>query len=188
MTTLLLSPFDLQSVCSTEEIIHITSITEFLTCNYDVDTLIIDLPILYQDPNLSVVEILFMIFTIYRCRRMPVQILGGVRDGYPKSMMNDVMSAGLDRFVDIGVQYGDGGRHACSIQSQVSGLNYRQKHILRLICDRGLSNKQIGVVLKISESAVKSNIGIILRTFGLRSRTQLAVHIRKYSTHLGMGQ
>ena len=54
-------------------------------------------------------------------------------------------------------------------------LTMRQHQILTLIGNRGLSNKSIAALLKISESTVKIHISAIMRAYGVRNRTQLAL-------------
>lgn len=60
-------------------------------------------------------------------------------------------------------------------------LTPRQNQVLRLICHRGLSNKAIGNILKISESTVKIHTSAILRRYGVKNRTQLVL---AYSNNL----
>jgi DNA-binding NarL/FixJ family response regulator len=54
-------------------------------------------------------------------------------------------------------------------------LTPRQHQVLHMIRTRGCSNKVIAKHLKISESTVKVHIGAIMKKFGVRNRTQLAV-------------
>ena len=54
-------------------------------------------------------------------------------------------------------------------------LTPRQSQVLKLVCHRGLSNKAIGNILKISESTVKIHISAILKRYGVRNRTQLVL-------------
>jgi len=54
-------------------------------------------------------------------------------------------------------------------------LTPRQTQILSLIRNRGASNKAIAKVLNITESTVKLHITSILKKFGVRNRTQLAL-------------
>jgi DNA-binding NarL/FixJ family response regulator len=54
-------------------------------------------------------------------------------------------------------------------------LTPRQTQVLQMIQTRGSSNKVIAKQLKISESTVKVHIGAIMKKFGVRNRTQLAV-------------
>jgi DNA-binding NarL/FixJ family response regulator len=54
-------------------------------------------------------------------------------------------------------------------------LTDRQKQVLALVCNRGLSNKKIAQILHITESTVKVHISAILKEYGVRNRTQLAL-------------
>jgi DNA-binding NarL/FixJ family response regulator len=54
-------------------------------------------------------------------------------------------------------------------------LTSRQKEVFDLIATRGLSNKQIAQVLKISESTVKIHVSAIMKTMCVRNRTQLVL-------------
>jgi len=54
-------------------------------------------------------------------------------------------------------------------------LTARQQDIMTLVAKRGLSNKKIAQVLNISESTVKVHISAILKAYGVRNRTQLAL-------------
>ena len=60
-------------------------------------------------------------------------------------------------------------------------LTPRQSQVLKLICHRGLSNKAIGNILKISESTVKIHTSAILKRYGVKNRTQLVL---AYSNNL----
>ncbi len=54
-------------------------------------------------------------------------------------------------------------------------LTGRQREIMALVANRGLSNKKIAQILNISESTVKVHISSILKAYGVRNRTQLAL-------------
>lgn len=58
-------------------------------------------------------------------------------------------------------------------------LTNRQREIMALVSNRGLSNKKIAQILNISESTVKVHISSILRAYGVRNRTQLALSGQK---------
>lgn len=58
-------------------------------------------------------------------------------------------------------------------------LTTRQKEIMALVANRGLSNKKIAQILNISESTVKVHISSILKAYGVRNRTQLALAANK---------
>jgi DNA-binding NarL/FixJ family response regulator len=57
-------------------------------------------------------------------------------------------------------------------------LTPRQKQVVRMVIKSGASNKIIARTLNISESTVKLHIGAILKKYGLRNRTQLAVYVK----------
>ncbi len=59
--------------------------------------------------------------------------------------------------------------------AQRSGLTEREISILRLIA-RGLSNKEIGANLSLSEKTIKNYITVILQKLQLNDRTQAAVY------------
>jgi len=54
-------------------------------------------------------------------------------------------------------------------------LTGRQRQVYELIARRGLSNKQIAQVLRISESTVKIHVSAVMRAMCVRNRTQLAL-------------
>ena len=54
-------------------------------------------------------------------------------------------------------------------------LTPRQRQVFDLVVNRGASNKSIGKILHIAESTVKLHMGAIMKKYGARSRTQLAV-------------
>lgn len=56
-------------------------------------------------------------------------------------------------------------------------LTDRQTQVRDLLCERGLSNKAIARQLSISESTVKIHVGSILKRYGVRNRTQLALAV-----------
>lgn len=58
-------------------------------------------------------------------------------------------------------------------------LTPRQEQILFLIRERGSSNKVIAKTLNITESTVKLHVGLVLKKFGVKNRTQLAVFSKK---------
>lgn len=57
-------------------------------------------------------------------------------------------------------------------------LTPRQRQVFRMIVKSGVSNKIIARALNISESTVKLHIGAILKKYGLKNRTQLAVFVK----------
>lgn len=69
----------------------------------------------------------------------------------------------------------------------MEGLTERQQHVLRLML-RGAPNKRIGAELQLSENTVKSHVSAILRSLGVRNRTEavLAAHRLNLSHQLGV--
>lgn len=61
------------------------------------------------------------------------------------------------------------------LKDVASSLTDRQYEIFNLVARRGLSNKKIAEVLKINEDTVKAHVGAILKKYGVRNRTQLAL-------------
>lgn len=68
---------------------------------------------------------------------------------------------------------------AKKLESPGIRLTTRQSQVLALVCNRGLSNKKIASLLKISESTVKIHVSAILKEYGVRNRTQLALAARE---------
>jgi DNA-binding NarL/FixJ family response regulator len=62
-------------------------------------------------------------------------------------------------------------------KSDTISLTHRQEQVLKLICHRGASNKVIAKIMSISESTVKLHVTAILKKYGARNRTQLAVFV-----------
>lgn len=60
-------------------------------------------------------------------------------------------------------------------------LTPRQSQILALVSERGASNKVIARMLDISESTVKLHVSAILKKYGVRNRTQLAIFSKNKS-------
>ncbi len=54
-------------------------------------------------------------------------------------------------------------------------LTDRQYEIFNLVARRGLSNRKIAETLHITEDTVKAHVGVILKKYGVRNRTQLAL-------------
>jgi len=54
-------------------------------------------------------------------------------------------------------------------------LTKREHEVFRLVTKMGLSNRKIADALHISEDTVKSHVGSIMKKYGVRNRTQLAL-------------
>jgi DNA-binding NarL/FixJ family response regulator len=64
---------------------------------------------------------------------------------------------------------------------RLAALNPREREVLALIAD-GLTNRQIGIRLTLTEKTIKNYVSALLAKLGLQSRTQAAV------LHLEMGR
>jgi DNA-binding CsgD family transcriptional regulator len=65
-------------------------------------------------------------------------------------------------------------------------LTFRQEQILKMICEKGMTNYQMSKFLKLSESTIKMHIGILLKKYGVQSRSQLIIsynHIKEKTFH-----
>jgi DNA-binding NarL/FixJ family response regulator len=52
-------------------------------------------------------------------------------------------------------------------------LTFRQEQILKMVCEKGMTNYQIAKRLDISESTVKMHLGIVFKKYAVRDRSQL---------------
>jgi DNA-binding NarL/FixJ family response regulator len=66
---------------------------------------------------------------------------------------------------------------------QLSSLTAREQEIF-LLLGIGLSNRKIGILLRVSEATVKSHVGRILRKLNLESRLQAGLAAFAYSARL----
>ena len=82
---------------------------------------------------------------------------------------------GLSRDEALHLALGESSREVASHAQGVAGgvLGKREAEVARLVAD-GLTNKQIGVRLFISEKTVASHVGSILNKLGFNSRAQIA--------------
>lgn len=99
----------------------------------------------------------------------PAELLRAIRDVYGgQSALNPAVARKLIRRISEPVE-----------QSRVEGLTPREVEVLRLIA-RGLTNKEIGERLYISEPTVRTHVSSILMKLDLPNRTQAALYaVRK---------
>jgi DNA-binding NarL/FixJ family response regulator len=71
------------------------------------------------------------------------------------------------------------------IQPSEVGLTERQGQVLALMV-RGLSNREIGDYLELSEGTVKIHVTAIFKALGVASRTQALVAVARYGIDFGM--
>lgn len=58
-------------------------------------------------------------------------------------------------------------------------LTFRQQQIMTMICTQGMTNYQIARRLSLSEATVKMHIGLVLKKYGVKNRSQLIFHHNK---------
>jgi DNA-binding CsgD family transcriptional regulator len=58
-------------------------------------------------------------------------------------------------------------------------LTFRQEQILKMVCEKGMTNYQIAKRLDLSESTVKMHIGIVFKKYGVRDRSQLIFSLKE---------
>jgi len=58
----------------------------------------------------------------------------------------------------------------------------RQQEVLHLLLD-GMSNKEIGRILRLSDETVKNHVSAILRGFGVQTRTQAVLAAKEFSRY-----
>jgi DNA-binding NarL/FixJ family response regulator len=64
---------------------------------------------------------------------------------------------------------------AHTAQDVRAALSSRELQVVRLIAEGGLSNKQIGERLELSDKTIKNHISHILAKLNLSARTQVAI-------------
>ena len=179
--------------------------TELGNPSSQMDLIIFDLPGLYSVSGATIFEIINMVSTLSKCalsQKNPVlSVL--IEEKSDPTMIKGVLGTEIKVFVPKGSWLGpdeaefairnllNGKTHIPKkilekvkpvkkqIRSDGIKLTARQEQVLKLICNRGLSNKGIAAILNISESTVKLHISAILREFGVRNRTQLALAASK---------
>lgn len=158
---------------------------------------------LLQNSTVSIPEIINSISTIYNCSCECTDALFAVlvRKTCTMQFIKELKIAGVIGIVPASHEFGEcdfqqaveilltGKPHwPKPVISQLSGfprvkpkhspeikITSRQSQILTLMCNRGLPNKSIAAVLKISESTVKVHVGAIMKSYGVQNRTQLVL-------------
>ena len=87
----------------------------------------------------------------------------------------------MSREAAISLALGESAQVAVAVSSNAGAgpLGKREADVARLVAD-GLSNKQIGARLLISERTVETHVRSILNKLGLNSRAQVAVWVTEH--------
>ena len=71
-----------------------------------------------------------------------------------------------------------------SVQPEEIGLTARQAQVLALMV-RGLSNRDIGDQLELTEGTVKIHVTAVFKALGVNSRTQAMIAVTNYGVDFG---
>lgn len=74
--------------------------------------------------------------------------------------------------------------HQGSVQPEEIGLTARQAQVLALMA-RGLSNRDIGEQLELTEGTVKIHVTAVFKALGVNSRTQAMIAVTNYGVDFG---
>ena len=157
-----------------------------------------------SNPNLTLQDIILMIRTKLKILNLNIPILVAVNKDTPVSYIAQLKKEGVQGIVPVNLFGTD--EVVDAIQASLEGESYWPKHIidqlprpvkkkkhkvgtmiltsrqaqiLTYIKDRGASNKVIAKALNLSESTVKLHVGSILKKYGMKNRTQLALFDNK---------
>lgn len=177
---------------------------ELATSDQAVSLVTFDEPLLFENPNLSVFDITNLVqnfakaskqqtvpnMAVYVDNKSSPKHIEQLLDTEIKGFVPSIGLFGVDDMVvaiaellsnrlNVPRKLVDWFLHPhkskLTTQSSSIVLTRRQTQILQLITTRGASNKLIARTLKISESTVKLHISAILKKYGVRNRTQLAL-------------
>lgn len=150
----------------------------------------------------TVSEIITMLEVVLKLSHLDIPIAVGIDPTTPVSVIRELKRAGVFGLVPSAGHWGTEAtvtalnalvdrvphwpRHILDqlpgnkpvVEKAVSSsgqLTARQQEVMDLICRRGLSNKQIARSLKLSESTVKIHVSAVMKVYGVRNRTQLAL-------------
>lgn len=185
---------------------NIRSVIDILNSQeFAVDFMMIDVRDLYEVEGANAHNLLESLHTMIRSsdKSKKCKIIGIVSNGIPVAILKEALLMPIDYFTlrltdamshedlnDIIANCLNGGSRVPKIINDMMKtkkltpsanqimLTSRQAQILKIICDRGASNKSIARQLDLSESAIKQHIGCILKKYGLTNRTQLALFVK----------
>jgi DNA-binding NarL/FixJ family response regulator len=163
-----LALFDMQSLqvsgLSSVEIINMISTAAICSKGGKIPTLAIMIDETCEKHSIAEIQNTnikgYVLDDFEEARRAIIDLLAG-RTSMPKDILSFYKKK-PEKVVDVNVEI---------------KLTARQKQVMKLVCNRGLSNKAIAQVLKISESTVKIHVSAILKAYGVRNRTQLALAV-----------
>jgi len=169
--------------------------------NFRTDMIILDIRMLYDQPNVNCFCIIETFLTLIRMYQEDRRIVVGIsacvntdpyqlREIYGTQIngfipygrgtqleekytaINDIMAGNRHLPKKISFLMNNTKKYAKIVNED---LTFRQKQIYTLIREQGLCNKSIARLLNISESAVKAHLGRVFKKYDVKNRTQLAL-------------
>jgi DNA-binding NarL/FixJ family response regulator len=159
-------------------------------------------PEVIAETKLSLVEVVNAVRTLIHCSGQDIKLAVGINSRIEPQLVQEIRRMPIDYIWPGGTEYtiddkietmqailrGEPFVHPklerllrprrLGAKKLTSDLTPRQQQILDIVAQRGVSNKQIARMLNISESTVKLHMSGILKKFGVRNRTQLALFER----------
>lgn len=159
-------------------------------------------PEVFTEAKLSIIEVINAVRTLIHCSGQDIKLAVGINsDVDPKTIqeirrmpIDYIWPGGTEFSVDIKIETMTAilsGEHfihpkldailkprRCKPKTDTVNLTPRQNQIMEIVSQRGASNKAIARMLNITESTVKLHMSGILKKYGVRNRTQLALFAR----------
>lgn len=157
----------------------------------------------FVEARLSIIEVINAVRTVIQCSGQDIKIAVGINSEVDaptiqeirRMPINYIWPGGPEFSIDTKVETmqaiiaGDTFIHPkldtllkptrrTKTKSEDVQLTPRQNQIMEIVSQRGSSNKVIARMLNISESTVKLHMSGILKKYGVRNRTQLALFVR----------
>lgn len=172
--------------------------------NRALDCVIVCVEEIANQAKLSIIEMVNAVRTVISVSGRDIKLAIAIHPEIPTDIIKQVQRTGYDYFYPGGRTYSVDDK-ATTIQYIKTGQRYtapvleplikpkakirranvdltpRQHQIMEIVSKRGASNKVIARMLNISESTVKLHMSGILKKFGVRNRTQLALFARDHA-------
>lgn len=197
-----LSQVEAQSSCQIKFVSSFPDLFNFVSdFNLAVDLVIVCAGQIANQTKLSVIEMVNAVRTVISLSGHNIKLAVAINPDTPTHVIRQLQHTGCDYFYPGGMAYSVNDK-ATTIQHIKTGKRYtapvleslikhkakkartnmeltvRQHQIMDIVSRRGASNKVIARMLGISESTVKLHMSGILKKFGVRNRTQLALFAR----------
>ena len=157
----------------------------------------------YAEAKLSIIEVITAVRTLIHCTGRDIKLAVGINSQVDNAVVQEIRRMPIDYFWPGSGEFSaeekietmqamlEGRPFTCArleamlkpqrrAKNKPTGVNLtpRQNQIMEIIAQRGASNKVIARMLGITESTVKLHMSGILKKYGVRNRTQLALFVR----------